>query len=519
MTGQPGVSIPLTWAASQQPADWGAAGRRLRSARTCWSASRPSSRRRRRGPTGVPPCTPEPVGVRVGGGQGFYGDTPRSVAGLLDAGVDYLCLEALAELTLAILQKDRQRDETRGFTRDLPAYLSAALPAVAAGRTKVITNAGGINPTAAARAAVDTARDARPVRDQGRDRARRRPHRTPRRHRRRQAPLTHLETGAPFTEFPAPALFAVGVPRRAADRRRVGGRRRRRRHRPGRRRGAVPRAARARARLVLRRLGPPRRRHAGRAPARVLGAERGREPQPRLVDRPPALGPARTRSPRSRPTAARSSPSRTRRAGGSASTPSATSCSTRSTTPTAYLSPDVVADFTVGAGSSTRATTGFGSPTSGAGPPPRPTRRCSATTPAGPARRGSRSRGPTRPRRPPPPRRSSPSGSAAPASPSTSGASSCLGVDALGGPTVPAATAEAPEVVLRAAWRCADAQHRRRWSGGRWCPSPCPAPPAGLAAMGRGAVRAAASCSACGRPSSTRPLIDPQVTVTLEEVR
>src|SRR5207237_6406493 len=71
---------------------------------------------------------------------------------------DYLCLEALAELTLAILQKDRQRDESRGYTRDLPAYLSRALPFVADGRTKVITNAGGINPTAAAHAAIDTAR-------------------------------------------------------------------------------------------------------------------------------------------------------------------------------------------------------------------------------------------------------------------------------------------------------------------------------------------------------------------------
>ena len=92
--------------------------------------------------------------VRVAGGQGFYGDTPRAVEGLLADGVDYLCLEALAELTLAILQKDRQKDETRGFTRDLPVYLAAALPEVAAGRTRVITNAGGINPTAAARAAV-----------------------------------------------------------------------------------------------------------------------------------------------------------------------------------------------------------------------------------------------------------------------------------------------------------------------------------------------------------------------------
>src|SRR3954463_1595977 len=96
--------------------------------------------------------------IRVAGGQGFYGDTPTAVDALLAEDVDYLCLEALAELTLAILQKDRQRDESRGYTRDLPAYLARALPYVADGKTKVITNAGGINPPAAARAAIDTAR-------------------------------------------------------------------------------------------------------------------------------------------------------------------------------------------------------------------------------------------------------------------------------------------------------------------------------------------------------------------------
>ncbi|MBK5288008.1 MAG: acyclic terpene utilization AtuA family protein, partial [Acidimicrobiia bacterium] len=96
--------------------------------------------------------------VRLGGGQGFYGDTPRAVQGLLDAGIDYLCLEALAELTLAILQKDRARDESLGYTRDLPRYLAAAMPAILDGRTKVITNSGGINPRAAALAAVATAK-------------------------------------------------------------------------------------------------------------------------------------------------------------------------------------------------------------------------------------------------------------------------------------------------------------------------------------------------------------------------
>jgi hypothetical protein len=94
--------------------------------------------------------------IRLGGGQGFYGDGVDPVADVLEAGVDYLVCEALAELTLAILQKDRQRDERLGYTRDLPAYIRAALPFVVDGRTKFITNAGGINPVAAGRAVIDT---------------------------------------------------------------------------------------------------------------------------------------------------------------------------------------------------------------------------------------------------------------------------------------------------------------------------------------------------------------------------
>ena len=110
-------------------------------------------------PTGIT-CSSrfvEPVTVRLGGGQGFYGDGVAPVADLLEAGVDYLVCEALAELTLAILQKDRQRDESLGFTRDLPLYLQAALPFVLDGRTRFITNAGGINPIAAGRAVKATA--------------------------------------------------------------------------------------------------------------------------------------------------------------------------------------------------------------------------------------------------------------------------------------------------------------------------------------------------------------------------
>lgn len=102
------------------------------------------------GPDGTGPAV-----VRIGGGQGFYGDGYLGLRPLLDAGVDFLVCEALAELTLAILGKDRARDESAGWTRDLPVYVGAALPELVAGRTRLITNAGGINPVAAGRAVVD----------------------------------------------------------------------------------------------------------------------------------------------------------------------------------------------------------------------------------------------------------------------------------------------------------------------------------------------------------------------------
>lgn len=97
--------------------------------------------------------------VRLAGGQGFYGDTPDAIDDLLTEQPDYVCLEALAELTLSILSKDRERDETMGWTRDLPLFLLKLMPAVLERGTTVITNAGGINPPAAARMVATAAKE------------------------------------------------------------------------------------------------------------------------------------------------------------------------------------------------------------------------------------------------------------------------------------------------------------------------------------------------------------------------
>jgi hypothetical protein len=98
--------------------------------------------------------------VRIGAGQGFYGDTPDGAVAVAErGGVSYICCDALAELTMAILQKDRLRDPTGGFARDLPQFMRALLTTARRSGIRIITNAGGMNPAGAAQAVQDVARE------------------------------------------------------------------------------------------------------------------------------------------------------------------------------------------------------------------------------------------------------------------------------------------------------------------------------------------------------------------------
>lgn len=71
--------------------------------------------------------------------------------------VDVVCFEALAELTLAILQKDRLADPKRGYTFDLRIIASKILPEAYKRKIPLITNGGGLNPLGAAEMVRDNA--------------------------------------------------------------------------------------------------------------------------------------------------------------------------------------------------------------------------------------------------------------------------------------------------------------------------------------------------------------------------
>ena len=61
-------------------------------------------------------------------------------------------LDYLAEVTMSILQKQKERDPSLGYARDFVGAMESVLPAVVERGVKIIANAGGVNPPACAAA-------------------------------------------------------------------------------------------------------------------------------------------------------------------------------------------------------------------------------------------------------------------------------------------------------------------------------------------------------------------------------
>jgi Acyclic terpene utilisation family protein AtuA len=91
--------------------------------------------------------------IRVAAGQGFWGDDLDAPRRQVEGGqIDYLMLDYLAEVTMSILQKQRERDPSLGYARDFVGAMESILPAVLDRGVKVVANAGGVNPRACAEA-------------------------------------------------------------------------------------------------------------------------------------------------------------------------------------------------------------------------------------------------------------------------------------------------------------------------------------------------------------------------------
>jgi len=102
--------------------------------------------------------------VRVAAGQGFWGDWLEAPRRQVRGGpVDYLMLDYLAEVTMSILQKQKERDPNAGYAPDFVSAIDSVLDAIVTRGVRVIANAGGVNPLACARALLSLA-DERGVR-------------------------------------------------------------------------------------------------------------------------------------------------------------------------------------------------------------------------------------------------------------------------------------------------------------------------------------------------------------------
>ena len=90
--------------------------------------------------------------IRIANGQGFWGDWLEAPVRLVENGpIDYLILDYLAEVTMSILQKQKEADPALGYARDFPPLIARIAKRVAERGIKVIANAGGVNPVACAR--------------------------------------------------------------------------------------------------------------------------------------------------------------------------------------------------------------------------------------------------------------------------------------------------------------------------------------------------------------------------------
>lgn len=93
--------------------------------------------------------------IRIGAGLGFYGDAWEPIAASIErGGVQFIASDHLAELTLAILQKDRQRDPGLGYARDVVPLLLRLWPLMQRQGVRFVCNAGGLNPRGAAQAVL-----------------------------------------------------------------------------------------------------------------------------------------------------------------------------------------------------------------------------------------------------------------------------------------------------------------------------------------------------------------------------
>lgn len=98
--------------------------------------------------------------IKIASGQGFWGDLIDAPYHQVTKGnIDYLVMDYLAEVTMSILQKQKNKNPDLGYAKDIPDLMKRILPIIKEKNIKVITNGGGVNPIACANAVLEAAKN------------------------------------------------------------------------------------------------------------------------------------------------------------------------------------------------------------------------------------------------------------------------------------------------------------------------------------------------------------------------
>lgn len=99
--------------------------------------------------------------VRIANAQGFWGDDQTAPQRTLKAAsdLDYLTLDYLAEVTMAVLARQQADDPDRGYATDFPPLMGDILADAINQDVTIVANAGGVNPEACQDAVLEVARE------------------------------------------------------------------------------------------------------------------------------------------------------------------------------------------------------------------------------------------------------------------------------------------------------------------------------------------------------------------------
>lgn len=84
--------------------------------------------------------------VIIGGGQGFWGDSPDAAIHMIrNSDIQYMGCDYLAELTLSIMARQKLKNPQAGYARDFMKIIEEAGKEAFDKRIRILTDAGGMN--------------------------------------------------------------------------------------------------------------------------------------------------------------------------------------------------------------------------------------------------------------------------------------------------------------------------------------------------------------------------------------